>query len=292
MTPLRQRMLDDMQVRNLASNTQTSYVQQVSAFAKFFHQSPEQLGPEHIRTYQVHLTTVKRMAPSSLGIVVAALRFLYAVTLKQPWAIEEIPSPKKPQKLPIVLSPEEVNHFLSCVSSLKQRTLLSTVYATGLRVSEATHLKVTDIDSQRMTLRVEQGKGQKDRYVMLSPRLLENLRAYWKVVRPVGWLFPGEVTGQPIGRNAAEQACQKACRRSGLKKTVTPHSLRHAFAVHLLEAGADIRTIQLLLGHRGLSTTARYLKLATSKVCSTTSPFDLLGRPEPPTQSVSPPPSC
>jgi site-specific recombinase XerD len=168
------------------------------------------------------------------------------------------------------------------VGTLKQRTLLSTIYATGLRVSEATHLKVTDIDSQRMTLRVEQGKGQKDRYVMLSPRLLENLRAYWKAVRPAGWLFPGEVAGQPIGRAAVEQACQMACRRSGLTKPVTPHSLRHAFAVHLLEAGTDIRTIQLLLGHRGLSTTARYLKLATSKVCSTTSPFDLLGCPESP----------
>jgi site-specific recombinase XerD len=283
-------MLDDMQVRNLASNTQASYLLQVSAFAKFFHQSPERLGPEHVRTYQVHLATVKRLAPSSLGIAVAALRFLYTVTLKQPWVAEEIPSPKKPQKLPVVLSAEEVARFLGCVSTLKQRTLLSTIYATGLRVSEATHLKVTDIDSQRMTLRVEQGKGQKDRYVMLSPRLLENLRADWKAVRPAGWLFPGEVAGQPIGRAAVEQACQMACRRSGLTKPVTPHSLRHAFAVHLLEAGTDIRTIQLLLGHRGLSTTARYLKLATSKVCSTTSPFDLLGHPESPAKPGGLPP--
>ena len=289
MTKLRQRMLDDMRVRNLARNTQLSYLHQVSAFANFFHQSPEKLGPEEIRSYQVHLTTVKRLAPSSLCITVAALRFLYKVTLKQAWAIEEIPAPKKPQKLPIVLSPEEVAQFLACVNNLKQRTLLSTLYATGLRVSEATHLKVTDIDSQRMTLRVEQGKGQKDRYVMLSCQLLENLRTYWKAVRPEGWLFPGEIIGHPITRDAVGQTCQRACRLAGLKKPVTPHSLRHAFAVHLLERGTDIRTIQLLLGHRSLSTTARYLKLATSKVCSTTSPFDLLPRPEPSTPKDSPP---
>ena len=289
MTKLRQRMLDDMRVRNLARNTQLSYLQQVSAFANFFHQSPAKLGPEEIRTYQVHLTTVKQLAPSSLCITVAALRFLYQVTLKQAWAIEEIPAPKKPQKLPIVLSPAEVMQFLAAVGNLKQRALLSTVYATGLRVSEATHLKVTDIDSQRMTLRVEQGKGQKDRYVMLSRQLLEILRAYWKVVRPVGWLFPGEVIGQPITRDAVGQTCHKACRLSGLKKPVTPHSLRHAFAVHLLERGTDIRTIQLLLGHRSLSTTARYLKLATSKVCATTSPFDLLPHPEPFAPKVPPP---
>jgi len=289
MTSLRQRMLDDMRVRNLARNTQLSYLQQVSAFANFFHQSPEKLGPEEIRSYQVHLTTVKRLAPSSLCITVAALRFLYKVTLKQAWAIEEIPAPKKPQKLPVVLSPEEVARFLACVSNLKQRTLLSTLYATGLRVSEATHLQVSDIDSQRMTLRVEQGKGQKDRYVMLSRQLLEILRAYWKVVRPVGWLFPGEVIGHPITRDAVGQTCHKACRLSRLKKPVTPHSLRHAFAVHLLERGTDLRTIQLLLGHRSLSTTARYLKLATSTVCATTSPFDLLPRLEPFTPKAPPP---
>ncbi len=289
MTTLRQRMLDDMRVRNLARNTQLSYLQQVSAFANFFHRSPDKLGPEEIRFYQVHLTTVKRLAPSSLCITVAALRFLYKVTLKQTWALEEILIPKKPQKLPIVLSPEEVMRFLAAVGNLKQRTLLSTIYATGLRVSEATHLKVSDIDSQRMTLRVEQGKGQKDRYVMLSRQLLEILRAYWKVIRPAGWLFPGEVIGQPITRDAVGQSCQKACRMAGLKKPVTPHSLRHAFAVHLLERGTDIRTIQLLLGHRSLSTTARYLKLATSKVCSTTSPFDLLPRPELFTSKAPPP---
>lgn len=282
-------MLDDMRVRNLAGNTQLSYLAQVSAFANFFHQSPEKLGPEEIRTYQVHLTTVKKLAPSSLCITVAALRFLYKVTLKQAWAIEEIPAPKKPQTLPIVLSPEEVMQFLAAVGNFKQRILLSTVYATGLRVSEATHLKVSDIDSQRMTLRVEQGKGQKDRYVMLSRHLLEILRVYWKSARPVGWLFPGEVIGQPITRDAVGQACHKACRLSDLKKPVTPHSLRHAFAVHLLERGADIRTIQLLLGHRSLSTTARYLKLATSTVCATISPFDLLPHPLPVTPKDPPP---
>jgi len=180
-------------------------------------------------------------------------------------------------------------HFLEAVDSLKHRTILMTAYAAGLRVSEATHLKVTDIDSQRMMLRVEQGKGRKDRYVMLSPRLLDMLRGYWKAVRPTLWLFPGDLPGQPITRGAVGLACQKAHRASGITKPVTAHSLRHAFATHLLESGTDVRTIQLLLGHRSLATTSRYLKVATSTVCATTSPFDLLPKVEPPPPPLTPP---
>ena len=282
-TPLRQRMTEDMQVRNLALNTQTSYVQQVSLFARHFNKSPELLGPEDIRVYQVYLTNEKKLAPGSVLIAVSALRFLYKVSLNKDWTFEDVlPAPKKPQKLPIVLSPEEVIRFLGCVGNTKHRTILTTCYAAGLRISEAVHLKPADIDSQRMVIRVEQGKGQKDRYVMLSPKLLETLRSYWRAVRPDGgWIFEGDMPGQPITRSAVELACQKARRVSGIRKPISPHSMRHAFAVHLLESGTDVRTIQLLLGHRSLATTARYLRIATSKVCSTSSPLDLLPRPIP-----------
>ena len=287
MTPLRQRMLEDMAIRNLADNTQSSYLQQISAYARYFHQAPEDLGPEEIRTYQLHLTQTRMLSASSVSVATGALRFLYKVTLKRAWAIDEIPMPKRPFRLPVILSAEEVMHFLESIGNRKHRAILMTAYAAGLRVSEAIHLKATDIDSQRMMLRVDQGKGRKDRYVMLSPRLLNELRAYWKAVHPTLWLFPGDRPGQPITRTAVELACRKAHRASGIGKPITPHSLRHAFATHLLESGADLRTIQLLLGHRSLATTSRYLKVATTTVCATISPFDLLPQilppPTPPT---------
>ncbi len=288
MTPLRQRMLEDMSIRNLTENTQLSYLQQVSLYAKYFHKSPETFGPQEVRDYQVSLTMNRKLSASSIGAATSALRFLYRVTLKQNWTPDEIPMPKKPFKLPVVLSPEEVEYFLSCIDSAKHRALLMAAYAAGLRVSEATHLKVTDIDSQRMMIRVEQGKARKDRYVMLSPRLLDVLRAYWKHERPTLWMFPGNIPGQPISKNAVELACQKAHRATGITKPITPHSLRHAFATHLLESGADVRTIQLLLGHRSLATTSRYLKIATSTVCATVSPFDLLPKIDPPQAPASP----
>jgi integrase/recombinase XerD len=290
MTSLRQRMTEDMQVRNLALNTQLSYVQQVSLFARYFKKSPETLGPEDIRAYQVYLTNERKLATSSILNAVAALRFLYKVSLKKDWDLEEvIPAPKKPQILPVVLSPEEVLQFLDCVSGSKHRAILTTCYAAGLRISEAIRLTPPDIDSARMVIRVEQGKGQKDRYVMLSQKLLEILRNWWRVERPKHWLFPGDVPGQHISKDAVEQACQKARHRCPIPKPTTPHSLRHAFAVHLLESGTDVRTIQLLLGHRSLATTARYLRIATSKVCSTSSPLDLLPHPIPIERKPTPP---
>jgi site-specific recombinase XerD len=280
MTPLRQRMIEDMQVRNLSSHTQRAYLQQISHFARHFGKSPAALGVEEIRTYQVYLTNERRLASSSIQIAIAALRFLYRITLKKEWAFTEvIPSPKAAAKLPIVLSPDEVRRFLACVDSVKHRAILTSCYAAGLRISEAVCLKVTDIDSQRMVIRVAQGKGQKDRYVMLSPKLLDALRSYWRRARPKDWLFPGDRRGQPITRFAVASACEKARRRSGISKPITPHSLRHAFAVHLLETGTDVRTIQLLLGHRNLTTTARYLRIAASTVCATRSPLDLPERP-------------
>ena len=280
MTPLRQRMTEDMEIRNLSPNTQLAYLQQVSSFAKYCQRSPEGVGPEAIRAYQVFLTNERKLAPGSLSIIASALRFLYKVTLKRAWVDAEIPLPKKPFILPVILSREEVAHFLESIASFKHRTLLMTAYAAGLRVSEVTRLQLTDIDSQRMMIRVDQGKGRKDRYVMLSPQLLEILRAYWQATRPKQWLFPGDILGRPITTGAVEQACQKARRVSGLKKPITPHSLRHGFATHLLEAGTDVRTIQLLMGHRSLATTSRYLKVATSTVCATTSPFDCLPQVE------------
>lgn len=290
MTPLRQRMLEDMQIRNLSENTQDSYLGQVSLFARYFKKSPEALGPEQIRTYQVYLTNEKKLAPSSILTATAALRFLYNVTLHKEWDVAQvIPAPKKPQTLPIVLSPDEVLLLLSCVPGHKPRTILTVCYAAGLRISEAIALQPTDIDSQRMTIRVDQGKGQKDRYVMLSEQLLELLRAWYRCARPKPWLFPGAIPGRHITREGVGYSCQLAHQRSGLSKPVSPHSLRHAFAVHLLESGTDLRTIQLLLGHRSLATTARYLRIATSKVCSTTSPLDLLPRPLPSQPTPKPP---
>jgi site-specific recombinase XerD len=277
MTPLRQRVSEDMQLRNLALNTQRSYLEQLSRFARHFGKSPELLGPEEVRAYQLHLTQEKRLSPSSVLVAVAAIRFLYKITLKRDWNIDEaIPACRKPQKLPVVMSPEEVNRFLLAVRNSKHRVILTVCYAAGLRISEAVRLTPDAIDSQRMVIRVEAGKGGKDRYVMLSPKLLDILRAYWRKARPQHWLFPGDLPGQPISTCAVEIVCRQAREQAAIGKPVTPHSLRHAFAVHLLESGADVRTIQLLLGHRSLSTTARYLRLATSKVCATASPLDFL----------------
>jgi site-specific recombinase XerD len=221
-------MLEDMQLRNFSPHTQTSYVQQVSRFARHFQQSPESLGPEEIRAYQLHLTNEKKLAVGSVLIAVAALRFLYTVTLKKTWDVDDtIPAPKKPQRLPVVLSPDEVLQFLECVPGPKHRAILTTCYAAGLRISEVIHLRPNDIDSHRMVIRVEQGKGQKDRYVMLSLKLLELLRTWWRMERPTLWLFPGDRPEQAISKDAVEQACQKARRRCGIPKPITPHLLRH-----------------------------------------------------------------
>ena len=276
---LRQRMIDDMTVRNFAPNTQESYLHQVSLFARYFGRSPERLGAEEIRSYQLYLVKERKAAAGTRTVAVSALRFLYKVTLKRDWAFEMIPAPKSEHRLPVILSPEEVLRLLQAAPSFPHHVIFSTMYGTGMRVSEAVHLRATDIDSQRMTIRIQQGKGRKDRYVQLSPKLLEPLRSYWRKVRPGEWLFPGQIPNQPLGRDAVGDAVTQASERAGLKKRASPHSLRHAYAVHLLEAGTDLRKIQLLLGHRSLSTTARYLHLATTTICTTTSPLDLLPHP-------------
>lgn len=279
MTALRRRLIEDMQIRNLAANTQKSYVKHIAQFARYFRKSPELLGPEQIRAYQIYLTNEKKLAATTITVAISALRFLYRVTLKKDWSFADlIPAPKVPDRLPIIPSPKEVVHFLGCVRSEKHRAILTICYAAGLRISEAVALTPQAIDSKRMVIRVEQGKWQKDRYTILSPRLLEVLRTWWRVERPREWLFPGDFPGQHITANAVRLECREVHRICKIPKPITPHLLRHAFALHLLEQGIDVRTIQLLLGHRSLGTTAKYLRMTTSKVCSTASPLDLLPR--------------
>jgi integrase/recombinase XerD len=279
MTPLRQRMLEDMRVRNLSVRTQKTYVSQVRRFAGHFKKTPELLGPEEIRTYQLYLID-HDVSWSVFNQTVCALRFLYRETLKQEWVIEHIPFPKKPQKLPLVLSREEVGVFLEGVDNYKHRLVLTTIYATGVRLSEAVHLKLGDIDSKQMVVRVEQGKGMKDRNVMLSPYLLELLREYYKIVRPGGrWLFSTAFDpSRPMSIHSLQKTCVRTSRRLRIGKTINARILRHCFATHLLEDGVDVRTIQMLLGHRSLTTTQRYTHVSTEKIRKTRSPLDLLPR--------------
>ena len=272
-SPLRRRMVEDMTVRNLSPATQRSYLYAVAKFSRFFGKSPERLELEDVRTYQVHLAS-QGIAWATLNQT--ALRFFYGVTLGRPEIPERIAYAREPRRLPVVLSADEVVRFLEAVPSLKSRTALTTAYATGLRVSEVVALKVADIDSGRMLIRVEQGKGGKDRYVMLSAQLLAILRTYWRLAKPRHWLFPGRDEEHPIDQSVLHAACRSACEAAGLTKHVTVHTLRHSFATHLLESGADIRIIQVLLGHTNIATTARYAQVATSTIQGTASPLDRL----------------
>jgi len=280
MTPLRQRMLEDMRIRNLSVRTQETYISQVSRFAKHFQQSPQVLGPEEIRQYQLYLIGQK-VSWSVFNQTVCALRFLYTKTLRIEIGIEEIPFPKQPKKLPELLSPTEVVQFLESVSDYTNRVALTTIYAGGLRLQECLHLKIKDIDSSRMTIRIEQGKGMKDRYVMLSEKLLSLLREYYRIVRPRGeYLFASK--GDPnkaMDENRLQRAFTRSANRLGWKKHVSVKTLRHCFATHLLEAGCDVRVIQELLGHRSLTTTQRYVHVTTSRLKKTVSPLDLLPDP-------------
>ncbi len=233
------------------------------------------IAPSATWAVTIYLAQEKCLATSSIVVTVSALRFFYTVTLKRPWVVrDEIPTGRRGKKLPVVLSQDEVVRFLAAVDNLKHRMVLTVCYATGLRISEAVRLTPAAIDSKRMVIRVEQGKGGK--YVMLSPKLLDMLRSYWDRTRPGEWLFPGRWPGEPIAPSSIDATCREVRQRCGIGKPVTPHSLRHAFAVHLLEAGTNLRTIQLLLGHRNLGTTARYLMIATDKVCATASPLESL----------------
>ncbi|HEY3999711.1 MAG TPA: phage integrase N-terminal SAM-like domain-containing protein [Candidatus Xenobia bacterium] len=279
---LRNRMLDDMEVRNLAPRTREHYLDAVAKFVAFHGgQPPGRLGPEHIKAYQLHLLREKRLSQSSVNIAVCALRFLYRVTLGKDWAIEHIHYGKRPKRLPEVLSLDEVVEFLSPIPNIKHRVMLSTAYAAGLREEEVVRLRVRDLDKRRMMIRIVQGKGRKDRFVMLSPGLLALLNEYTHAVHPDSWLFPGQREGTHLCGNSLGGICRTLRERIGTMKPVTVRMLRHSFATHLLEAGTNLRTIQLLLGHRSLATTAIYTHVSTSTLCSTQSPFDLLPTPQP-----------
>jgi site-specific recombinase XerD len=275
MSPLRRRMIEDMTIRNLSPSTQQSYIYAIAKFSRHFGCSPDRLTLEQVRAYQLHLIKQKR-SWSHINQVACALRFFYGVTLGQVEAFERIVGGQKPDKLPLVVSAEEIASFLQAVPGMRNRIALTTAYAAGLRVSEAVRLKVTSIDSRRMLIHIENGKGGRDRYAMLSPRLLEILRIYWKRVRPGLWLFPGRDPGDHVTIRAIQDACRSARRRARIGKPVTVHTLRHSFATHLLESGIDIRIIQALLGHTDLGSTARYAQVATNLIASTASPFDQL----------------
>ena len=275
MTPLRKRMLEDLQIRNYAPTTVAAYIRSVAEFAKHFGKSPDLLGAEQIREYQLYLKE-KGVSLSTYIQAVCALRFLYSNTLHLAVGIERIPLPRYEKKLPVILSPAEVKRLLEVPKNLAHRTMLTTMYAAGTRVSETAKLKVSDIDSGRGMIWVRGGKGHKDRQSLLPPKLLELLRTYYRWRRPKDWLFPGEKPGQPICSNSIFRACLKAAHDADITKAVHPHSLRHAFATHLLEAGVDLRTIQILLGHSKLETTARYLHVADTAVRATVSPLELL----------------
>ena len=276
MTPLRKRMLEDLQIRNYAPTTVAAYIRSVAEFAKHFGKSPELLGSEQIREYQLYLIKEKGVSLPSYIQAVCALRFLYSNTLHVPVSVDRIPLPRYEKKLPVILSPAEVRLLLETPKNLSHRAMLTTMYAAGPRISEVAKLKVADIDSSRNVIWIRGGKGRKDRQVLLPPRLLELLRAYFRWKKPKEWLFPGGIPGQPICSNSIFRACQNAVRNAGIVKPVHPHSLRHAFATHLLDAGVNLRTIQILLGHSKLETTARYLHVTDTAVRSTTSPLELL----------------
>jgi integrase/recombinase XerD len=284
MTPLRQRMIEDLRIRNYSPRTIACYAGCVAAFARHFGQSPGELGPEQIRAYQTFLVETKHASWSVFNQTVCALRFLYGTTLQQPATIEHIPFPRQPKTLPVVLSRTELARFFTAIPNRKHRTVLMTMYAAGLRLSEALRLRVADVDSARQCLRVAQGKGQKDRYTLLSPTLLEQLRGYWRLTRPAPWLFPGRRPDQPLTATAIQRGCGPAARRAGLAKRVSTHTMRHCFATHLLEAGTDLRTIQQLLGHRSLQTTAVYLHVATARDGPTRTTDLLAGTADAPTR--------
>jgi integrase/recombinase XerD len=278
-SPLRRRMIEDMTIRQFGAKTQHGYVRVVADFARFLGRSPDQAEPEDLGRYQLHLAAAGASA-TKMNAAVSALRFFFRVTLGRPGFGEQLATVRKEDRLPEVLSPEEVALLLHYAPSLKHKAALSVAYGCGLRVSEIVHLKVGDIDSARMLIRVEQGKGRKDRYVMLSPDLLELLRRWWRTARPQGWLFPGRDPGQPITARQLDRACKAAAATAALDKRVSLHTLRHSFATHLLERRTDIRVIQVLLGHKKLDTTARYTRVALKTLGAVQSPLTHL-RPPP-----------
>jgi integrase/recombinase XerD len=274
-SPLRRRMIEDMTIRKFAQKTQHDYLQRVKEFASYLKRSPDTAKPEDVRGFQLHLASSGAGVPK-INSTISALRFFFTVTLDRPDLNRHLSTVNRPRKIPTVLSSEEVARFLEAAPGIKYKAALSVAYGAGLRVSEVAALKVSDIDSKRMMLRVEQGKGRKDRYAMLSPTLLELLRDWYRIARPQGWLFPGQDPTNPITTRQLTRACHAAAYMANLKKRVTPHTLRHSFATHLLEQNIDIRVIQVLMGHAKLDTTALYTRVATNTIREVMSPLDRL----------------
>jgi site-specific recombinase XerD len=280
-------MTEDMQLRNLSAGTQRAYLHYITGLARFYQTSPEHLGLEELREYQLFMINQRQYSPESVNHFVAAAKFLYHVTLETPWPEDALPRCRVPHKLPVVLSPVEVDEFFQHVPTIRNRAALMTAYGAGLRVSEVVSLQVGDIDSQRKLIRIRQGKGKKDRYAMLSPRLLEVLRCWWRSWHPAGqrpttspenWLFPGWRKDRHMNTASLQAVCRESARAAGLTKRVSVHTLRHSFSTHLLENGADIRIIQVLLGHSRIETTARYVQVSPQVVATTVSPLDHLDR--------------
>jgi len=275
-TPITKRMAEDMLVRNLAVRTIDTYTYHVDRFARHFGKQPEDLGPEQIREFQLWMIQVNQSSWSQFNQAVCALRFLYTVTIKRDWPVQMIPFGKRPKRLPTVLGQDEVHDLIRCVENPKHRAVLITLYAGGLRLAEATGLKLPDVDSQRMQLKINGGKGGKDRYVPISPRLLEELRTYWKIDRPSNYLFPGKTPDVPLSSATIQKAVKLAAAKARISKTVTPHTLRHSYATGLLEAGVDLMAISKLLGHSSFLTTMIYLHCRRQHLGTAPSPLDWL----------------
>lgn len=281
MGELRTKMDQDLKLRGRSERTRESYLHAVAALAKYYRRSPDEISQAEVQRYLLYLIEERKLAWSTCNVAVSAFKFFYHVTLGRPGAAFELPRPRQPQKLPQILSREEVARLLASTPNLKHRALLATAYAAGLRVSELCRLRLTDIDRHRMTLRVEHGKGGKDRYTLLSPRLLDELRGYWLACRPRLWLFPSRDGGRPMNPKVAQKVFDRSKARADIHKDCGIHGLRHAFATHLLEAGVDMPTLQRLMGHNHISSTLRYLHLAQKHLSATASPLDLLPDPRP-----------
>jgi len=281
MTPLRQRFIEDMQLRNFATTTQRSYVHYVADFALYFNRSPELLDLEAVRQYQLYLLQDRKLSAQSVSTFTSAASFLYRVTLAMPWTKDNFPRPRIPETLPVVPGPDEVRRLFQYIPGIKNRAALMLCFGAGLRVSEAVSLQISHIDSARMLLQIVHGKGAKDRYSVLSPALLQMLRTYYRIERPAGpYLFPSWSPKRHISAGVLQRACTEAWQLAGLPKRITPHSLRHAFASCLLDSGVDSRVIQVLLGHKRIATTARYTAVSPAKIAATVSPLDQILLPK------------